>query len=752
MVLVNKGSGWFLNLFFHKYIRNMSDTYNWATLDNSDAISIEEKSGYYTIKSGDGPAIDLMGFDSFKKVSSYKIWEEDQVYDNIVDAATDSGGRSATYIGLRISSSYFKSGELSNITYLRDVPARTDKFPTAETNNIIAVATYKNGIYTVKSYGVLDGTVTDFDTSSIKDGDAITTTLKVVKWQLETPVSLDKDLLNDSMGGIFLFSPVNKEDYPIGHTFSHDFVYENSSDSTIFNTLRILCMHRGLNDAASFCYEPASGWSSSSPDYIPFLEYVISTNNVEDHINDNFSKYHLDTDSISEISLTKYSAPFIESIKKINNVNATWNEIYISDKSLRGITYSDSKRIGRFSLNDSNISRIQIPLNFKYSWLTGYGDYYKKGLEQNRTDDYGILYLPMYLEIAFSDDEDATWYRSTNAISQNYPKNPTNYNEAADTLVNWEFNFEGVDAKYEGNGIWIRPFNGERLNYDENSGDAPNRLNINDLAISLYQSAVLNDEDYINLHKAETTFTDGVLSDINWVDEEMRVTAPVKIFFDYNLRAAWNELVDNHLYENELIKYDTFEESKILSGSTPGKAYFNKSLLNGECSPASPSSDLYLYTVTFVASGAKNHLVDRESETSDVRTGVSVYLALYDAGTNKITYSKNSLQLNGTTLSPTWIFDEDERTLLYGNDITLVLSENNTQTNISEVGKGLNEGVHCTVYPRPANNTSKIMHGDDFSGSSNNVPAIIFGFKSNKIKNLEYRISALETALANHLS
>lgn len=731
----------------------MSDTYNWATLDNSDSISIEEKSGYYSIKSKNGPVMDLMAFESFQKVSTYKIWEEAQIYDNIIDAANDIGGvngRSASYIGLRISSSYFKSGDLSNITYIRD-----SKYPSsAETNNTIAVAIYKNGVYTVKSYGVKDGDIIDFDKSSIENGDTITRNdLKVVKWKLDSSVSLHKNLLNDSMSGIFLFSPVNKEDYPIGYSFTHDFVYENSSDTTIFNTLRILCMHRGLNDAVSFSYEPTNGSSSSSPDYIPFLEYDIITNNIEDHLNDNFSKYHLDTDSISEISLTKYSAPFIESIKKINNVNATWNEIYISDKSLRGITYSDSKRIGRFSLNDSSISRIQIPLNFKYSWLSGYKAYYLNGLEQAQKDDYGILYLPMYLEIAFSDDEDATWYRSTNAISQNYPKNPTNYNEAADTLVNWEFNFEGVDAKYEGNGIWIRPFNGERLNYVENSDDAPNRLDINDLAISLYQSAILNDEDYINLHKAETTFTDGVLNEVNWVDEKLRVTVPVKIFFDYNLRAAWNELVDNHLYENELIKYDTFDESKMFPDSSPSGANLNKCILNGEFSPVSASSDLHLYTVTFIASGTTTHTINViENENSNNRIAVPVYLALYDAGTNKITYSKNSLQLDGTTLSPTWIFDEDERTLLYGNDITLVLSKNNTETDINEVGKGLNNGVHCKTYPRPDNNTSKIIFGDNFGNSSDKVPAIIFGFKSNKIKDLEYRISVLETALTNYLS
>lgn len=234
----------------------MSDTYNWATLDNSDAISIEEKSGYYSMKSENGPTIDLMGFDSFKKVSSYKIWEEDQVYDNIVDAANDSGGyagRVATYVGLRIASSYFKSGELSNLIYLREANTEESNI-TAETNNIIVVATYKNGIYTVKSYGELDGEVTYFDKSSIEDGDLINRDLKVVKWQLEAPVSLDKDLLNDSMAGIFLFSPVNKEDYPIGHTFDHDFVYK--AEASVFNTMRILCMHRALNDAVSFCYEP----------------------------------------------------------------------------------------------------------------------------------------------------------------------------------------------------------------------------------------------------------------------------------------------------------------------------------------------------------------------------------------------------------------------------------------------------------------------------------------------------------------
>lgn len=722
----------------------MSDILRWANLDNSDSISIEAKSGYYTIQddSSDTPPMEVMSFASFKNDVTYNIADEEQVYDSILDAALDTGGgsgRNGNYTGLRIASSYFKSGDISEISYITQGEySNVDKNAIAK--NILAIAIYKNGVYTVKAHCTKASEPEPLDTSLIENGELIPASkdLKTIRWILSNSVTLDKEFLSDSMAGFFIFSPNNLEEYPIDTVFTHE---EMRANETEFNVMRILCMHRGLSDSVSFSYE--EGGASSSPDYIPFLSYKIATNNVEDHITDNFKKYHLDNDSVSDISYLKYSAPFIQSVKKINNINAIWNEIFISDISLKGITHSDSMRIGKFDLKGFKISKIQIPFNFKYAWYdSDYKNYYLKGLEDNQNKDYGILYLPMYLELSFTgpDTVNRKWYRSLNALAQNYPKNPRNFQEAANTLVDYEFNFEGVEAEYEGNGIWIRVYNGERLNYSSNEDgspaqDTPNRLLINDLGISYHQAAT-SDTDYIVLRK--------YLNDI-WETNTVNVTAPVKIYFDYNLRSKWNELVDNHIYENELIKYYVFntKDDTDLKEASIREDIINKILLSGKYSPStiSLSENYYLYTVSMIAGDTRNHLITNN---------IPMYLAIYDHDTGKITYSNNSLILNGNNFTPTWLFDVNDfskRLKLTGSNLTISISPNNTETNIENIGKNIGSGL-CVETTAVNDNDSKIYGEENQGWSAARVPTIIFGFKHNKIKDLEERLSNIEIALS----
>jgi hypothetical protein len=373
-------------------------------------------------------------------------------------------------------------------------------------------------------------------------------------------------------------------------------------------------------------------------------------------------------------------------------------------------------------------------------------------LENNQNKDYGILYLPMYLELSFTKPgtENRKWYRSKNALSQNYPKNPRNFGEAANTLVEYEFDFEGVEAVYEGNGIWVRVYNGERLNYesDENGNPAegtPSRLTVNDMAISYYQAAI-SSEDYINLHKYINTSVGG-----EWVDEKIYVTAPLKIFFDYKLRHEWNELVDNHLYDNKLIKYNLFDIVKDtdIDKNDPHADRINKCVLSGIYSPS--VSDLnenyYLYTVTFINGSNDDHWTNGT---------LPVYLAIYDHAKNKITYSTNSLVLGNTRVSPTWIFAADEigeRLSLNGGDITIALSKNNTETNIANVWENIEpegNGIFVKTFDvKASNNSSKICvtKTNKNEWSAKRVPAIVFGFKHNKVKDLEERLIRLESLI-----
>ena len=724
----------------------MSDILNWATLDNTDAIKVKDRGVDITLGLDDGLQYNLLKSEEFKSIQIYSIEEADGMYDSWDISVAANNIKPGNYYGFKISASYFKSGTISEINLLSKTNNDARKF------NKLCVAKYIDGVYTVVDYGDVEyfNSKTKFDDfyTQEKAGKDWGRTKINLRYGLSTLTDdTGYNILADSSAAILIFAPVNLDDYPINKTFTHDEFesicqlerdVRNATPSgteyvhVYLKDIRVVNLYRSLKDASSFMYE--TNGSNSAPDYIPYLWYKTEINVIKDHVESNYKRYHLDADSVSEISLLKYSAPFIHSINKINTANITWKEIYISDLSLRGITYSDSRRKSKMELNSKTISKIQIPLNFKYPWLSGFKNYYTNGMEDNINKDYGILYLPMALEISIDGEN---WIRSSNVIAQNSPRSSTNYREFLDTMINWEFDFNEPIA-YKGNGIWLRVYNIER-DYFEDIDLGPSRLNVNELAISYYQAAT-SSNDYIIASKYNT-------STGSKDEQRINVTAPVKIFFDYELRSTWSDLVENHIYENEYIKYDTFDTNKVaienncvLIENDSNKHHASTWTLNGIYSPVT-NDEYFLNTITLYSNSDKNPSLDNNQQ----------YYLMIELANGKKYFSTNALYINNdmTGIIPTWIFDENDEIKLIGGELKIgLVRTNNPSETFNNIGQS---GINLVQYVATGTGCS-MSRGGTQPRSAENLGSIYFGFRYNKVLSLEKRISMLESLILNNTS
>lgn len=733
----------------------MSETYRWATLDNSDAIEIKDLGVDISVGTNKGDKYNLLKSKEFKALKRYNIEDAPGMYDSWEDSANANYIKPGNYYGFKIAANYFKSGTIKTINLLNRIKTNDG----AVEFDTLVVAIMKNNKYTIVDYANTEFFASGENFDEFYKEEHLNEDWKRSLFVLENGISLKIDesgynILDDSNAALLFFAPRDKTDlsvrqqWPIGREFTHDdFItlaaedinnLSNESFEPNFYPIRIVCLYRSLNDASSFLYETSgniltSKTSNSAPDYIPYLWYDIEINIISDHVEGNFNKYHLKADEVNEISLTKYNAPFIPSLSKINAANATWSDLYLSDKSLRGITYSDSRRVSKFELIGKQITAISIPLNYTYPWLDHYLNYYKRGLENSINDDYGILYLPMFLEIKTS--ENGEWHRSTNAIAQNSPRLATNYKDFSNKTIDWTFKFDNV--LYEGGGLYIRVVNAENTYFNSiPENEIYRRLHVAELAISYYQAAIVNEADYINFSYRLTNTPSSPITN------KLNITAPIKVYFDYNLRAAWNDLIENHIAENELIKYETFNTADIAiinNLAIPGSDnvhHANTWILTGDYSPQ-VTNNFYLNTIT---------LYTKSDSTPSLDNSRQYYLMVEINGKKYCSINSLYLHSNMKGIIPTWIFDINDEIILDGSQLTIGLVYTNDANN--ETFTSVESGLQLNQYI--ATDSGCFMKRNN--KTEEHLGEIYFGFKYDKMKIIESKIEKLEATLSNHLS
>ena len=729
---------------------------SWASLDNAGIVSITPKSGYYSLVEEGKDECELMSFSPFKSEETYNVWDLKEVYDTFNDAVNNTGGtiRAGTSKGFRIASSYFQSGDIQQFIVYSNEELNSSNHPSS-----LKVAIYKNGVYNVVSTLQLNSSLShvlndeemeDIGIQRKSDGTWANRVCKLV-YDIDDPITLSNDFLSDSIAGLFFFE---SSDYSIDDTFTHREVEENSSR---FSSIRAYCCYRSLNDANSFFYD---GGSSAAPIYIPFFRYTVVTNIVSDHTTENFKKYHMPTEDIQAVECLSYSAPFIEGIKKINRANACFKRIYISHQTLMGNMHNDSQRPSRFSLGDKTINKISIPFNYGNTWITQeHQDYYRFGLDNSNGNnntgvdkDYGIAFLPLSLKIAVEDPDngDVTWHKSSNAISQLTTLNPNEYREWMPVETIWNFSFD--DIEYKNNGIWIEvennlkelyPFNGEEISLNNLPYDS-----IAELAISYYQAAYTDNNDYIQISAPKRGYSISgnnkeivIESDeIQYIREDINVTAPIKVYFDFAARENWYDFIDEHVYQSSLYSYKTVNPADGLSSFTNHN--MSSAVLNGDFVPKIDSNKgYYLNAATFL------------NVNNNFTNNANTYWLLIEDG-DKRYISKNGIKVrNGSKFTPTWLFDLDEKINFNSSTkIRVGLTKTNDINSAFDDIKtpGINDGGielrcyqtsdrECFIERKDTNDSTNPQYGW--------VPTILFSFRCNELDDMAQRIANLENLI-----
>lgn len=723
----------------------------WATLDNTNAISITPKNGYYAIGEEGEDQCELMSFSSYKSEQFYNVWDQDTVYDSLNDAVNNTGfgPRAGNSKGFRIASSYFHSGDLRQISFYSD---RSDH------ELLLKIAIYKNGIYTVKdelNYNQeLSGELTseEMDALGIKRLEDGTFKNPVYKHTYDLnesgSITLNNVLLSDSTAGLFIFA---SSEYPIGSTLTHRDAEINHAR---FSYIRAYCCYRSLDDAISFFYD---GGGPSAPIYIPFFSYSIITNTVLDHTTENFNKYHLSMEYIQDVEKLSYSAPFIEGIKKINRANACFKRIYISHQTLMGNMNNDSQRPSRFTLSDKVIKKISIPFNYGNMWINNeHEDYYKFGLDSSAGDivtgvnkDYGIAFLPLSLKIAVEnpDTDTPVWHKSINAVSQLTTLNPNDYKDWLPAETIWDFEFSEIE--YKNNGIWIEVENNLKTIYPFNGGEITlNNLpydRIAELAISYYQAAISDNNDYIRLSAPSRGYSvtgdnkDVIIEggNIQYQQEDISVVAPLKVYFDFVARENWYDFIDEHVHQSSLYSYKTANPADGLTSFINHN--MSSAVLNGDFVPKTNSTKgYYLNAVTFL--NVNNNYTNNKN---------TYWLLIKDGDKRYI--SKNGIKIrNNSRFTPTWLFDLGEKInfntstriqvgLIKTNDINASFDEIKTP--------GINDGgieLKCYQTADPECIINRKGVNELPNPQSGWVPTILFSFRCNELDDITQRIANLE--------
>lgn len=760
----------------------MSDnkSFTWASLDNKQ-LNISTEGQYVTIgEIGNSGAhinpVELMDASDITSIEENKIWDVNKdVYDSIfawLYTFGSSNNRQGTMKGARIDSRYFKDGIITHIGFLyervsnkRDI--NTDNFHLAlydgtnytyfcdlvQTEHVeLSAADLKNGYMTEREYNELTTYYASLEPEPKVYGTDVI--VKKIKFELSTQLELDKDFLDNPHSALFIYKGTD-----IAEVFTHKEIETLSG----LNGFAMGCMLRGTNDTMSFSID-----SGSAPIYVPFIEYVIKTNTIKDHTDTGFDKYHLSTDAVKAADRLSYSCPYIMGINKINASNVCFNTIHISDGTLMGNMLNDSKRPSKFNLTNKNITKIAVPINPNRPWITqGQRYYFRNGLAKAEwpdariTTDYGIIYLPLRLELYFENPDevaDAVCHTSTNIVVQSPPMDMVDLRKYQDIETLCEFSFD--NAKYPGNGIWLKVYN-ELQNIYPTVGDASiDNLphdSISEMGITVYQAAT-STNDYIITKAPARITTEGANknnvefsgTDVVYEELTLNLTAPVKVYFDFESREKWYDFVDEHIHENVLYQYETVNMAEKY-GTTTATQYNTMSSfdISGDMIIREDNDDTYYLTaVTFL-----------DTQKASVSDNVGYYLKIQDGDNSYI--SQNAVYINWQMWNyiPTWLFAASDKIKLSSSTITVGLTTSadkdapfdsiwtKEDTNGIALKFYSSNTAGCTARRQNATSGTPVETIPTGTLGANYVPAVLFSFKYSKIDDLTSEIEKLKTDL-----
>lgn len=387
----------------------MSETYTWATLDNSDILSIRESAdrSYYTLsKTGDAGINFAAPSGRYEKV--VKTWEVDGIYGD--DEALSNG-----YYCWKTGVYGYKSGYITKLKiYFADIAS----------TNTAAIGGLALGFCRGLEVELITKASTILERNA--DEDSIT-------FLVDGDYYIDASILEDNKNGLLIL-PVRSSDLNNSLLEPGDkggvFAFINSW-KTVAEELqpRVISRTRSIFDAgSSLLNNKDSGYESSAKDNSLKMEVTFSVDGISDHLDEagNFNTYHLAPSTISGLNSVKYYAPIPKS--KLNPINYEFTKIYISHESLS--LNNEIDLIGK------SIELIQIPIDTGNNW--------KSDEPAKNTFSTNVV-----MKIGFGEEP-------TEEFQQDFS---LAIKRADGREVTWNINFTKNKPVYTGGGITIKIYN-----------------------------------------------------------------------------------------------------------------------------------------------------------------------------------------------------------------------------------------------------------------------------------------------------
>lgn len=386
----------------------MSDTYKWATLDNSDILSIRESAdrSYYTLsKTGDAGINFAAPSGRYEKV--VKTWEVDGIYGD--DEELQYG-----YYCWKTGVYGYKTGYITKLKiYFADIASTN----TTEIGGLaLGFCRTEEVELITKASTILERNADENSITFLVDGDYY----------------IDASILEDNKNGLLIL-PVRSSDLNNSLLEPGDkggvFTFINSWKTAAEELQpRVISRTRSIFDAGSSLLNSNSSASeSNAKDNSLKMEVTFSVDGISDHLDEagNFNTYHLAPSTISGLNSIKYYAPIPKS--KSNPINYEFTKIYISHESLS--LNNEIDLIGK------SIELIQIPIDTGNDW---------KSTPANNTFTSNVV-----IKIGFGETP-------TELFQQDFS---LAIKRANGHEVIWNINFTKNKPVYTGGGITIMVYN-----------------------------------------------------------------------------------------------------------------------------------------------------------------------------------------------------------------------------------------------------------------------------------------------------
>lgn len=649
----------------------MSNTLKWATLDNSDIITLTSNENNIHTINDSANSFNFLSPTLFDKEYMFNSWEVEgfNESDNIIE-------QSNGYTIFKNSVLNYKPGYISEVTvYFKD----NSSYSNGSINKII-VAKHIGDEMTILAYGVCVESNINKKIFKIKE-------------EHYKNIKLDSSYCADPKNAIsFIFTSREFDAIPgweIGTTISdvemREYIergYNNNSTGQPppEKVLPIIYNLKSKFDEASYQFIHSPGNNSGLKDKSGTLKYTLKINSnlredLDEHLFKDFRDYHLTTTYKSKITdiekrleNSSFRTPILVTNENQKNKNRCFSRIYLSHDTLSINNLAD--------IYNKKIKSIKIPISLSNDWESEHFNQWKSYIENDNFEISLSFYQNFYEYLPY-------WTKKV-ALKKTVDGNNILFEAdfSNEEILYPSENQVGLyDAKMSG--IWIQIHNVDKIS------DAKKQQ----IACGYYDNLQVSSEDKIYLHSIYNTEEKDIFD---------LLTPDIKVYFDLD---STSELIDE-LYQKvsyqanqinvitdslkeQLEKNkefaeqinDTEKQNAILSDSIKkllntanfetltndnDNYQFCKCTLRGNDSPDSRTikglyeGNCYLKSIKFMVGG-----------THEGNNDKSVYLAINVNGKNY--YSINAITLAGTSISPEWIFSIRDSIILDGSELQMAL-------------------------------------------------------------------------------